>query len=444
MNGAESATTSGDAAATEKSATASSLKSNPRRKSWLTGALRVVVVAAAGVGLTWGIMAWQERPVKEAIATLKAGKAKRALGLVDLYLASHPQDDRALAIRGRALVELGRGEEASAIFERVGAGPAEDVHAWAKSYLLQQNWSRAEPVLEHLLRSQPSDPDALHEISTCRIRLGKLDEALQSAQQLAAIPGQEARGWIIQAAIYNDLANHDKSADAYRRVLKYSPDATDLQIPPEEVFLQFGSVLLNSGHPAEAAEMLQRCVAVRPLATAYVGIGNANSQLGKLDAAIDAWKRAVALDPSEWAPREALANAAMQKRDFAAARKWLEPLEKSGDVRSSTAYLLQRVLTLTGDEHAGRAWSEKAEALRKREQFHDSLELLLLRTPSSFWAKIIRAHRFAAVQNWRQAEDLLKEAGASASKEPFVQKMVAAVRDRAELPPLEELPTKLF
>ncbi len=68
----------------------------------------------------------------------------------------------------------------------------------------------------------------------------------------------------------------------------------------------------------------------------------------------------------------------------------------------------------------------------------------MTRSPHSFWANVARAHRFAALGNWQQAEDMLNELAREAPQDAFVQDLAAAVRKRGDLPPLERLPVKQF
>ena len=406
--------------------------------------IRVLLVLSAAAACTWVALYWQDRPLAEVERTLATGDVKRALSLVNYYLSSHPTHGRALALKGRVLVAMERADEAAKLYEENGAETADDLHAWAKAYLLRQQWSRAYPVLAEVLKRRPTDPDAMYEYATCRIRLGLLDDALDTAEQLTALPGQEARGWLMQAAIYNDLENYERSTQAYEKALVYSPDALNLQLPPDEVFLQYGSVFLSWGKPAEASELLQRSVAARPTATAFVELGKAFSQTGRAQAAAEAWKQAVKLAPESRAAREALATASLEERDVESAKKWLAPLVKSGDLRSTTAYVLQRVATMAGDRKEAAQWTQAAEKLRRSEQLDSTIEQILLRTPKSYWSNVIRAHRFATAGNWAQARDMINELSSDDPKDDFVRRLRDAIEKRGTLPPLDELPIPRF
>ncbi|MEY4176646.1 MAG: hypothetical protein RLY70_220 [Planctomycetota bacterium] len=410
-----------------------------RRRRWLFAMAALVAAAAA----TWAVLEYQERPLLHAAREFQAGKAARALAWSNYYLEGRPDDSRAQMWKARALVELNRPVEALAIFERVNAASFDEVHAWAKAYLLQQQWTRALPLLTLAANLQPADADVLHELTTCRIRMGLLDEAADSASRLTRLPGQEARGWLLQATIHNDVGDYLKTIECYRKTLALSPDATGLQLAPHEVFLQFGLVLLNAGQPAEGQVLLRRSLALLPTTDAAAALGNALSLAGDSDGAKAAWQRAVELSPSNLSAREALAKAAMQDRDFAAGKRWLT-INGQVTARSSSAYLMHRLLTLEGDQAAAEAWAKRADEYRQREQRVTRMDELLLRSPRDYWSNVIRAYRFAQAGNWPQAADMLKALTADGTRDPFVGKLAEAVRVRGPLPSLDEIPASRF
>lgn len=409
------------------------------RRFWL---FACVSLLAAG-GATWLVLVYQERPLVYAAREFQAGKYARAVAWSNYYLEGRPDDSRALMWKARALVELNRPVEALAIFERVNAATFDEVHAWAKAYLLHQQWTRALPILTWAATLRPDDPDVLHELSTCRIRMGLLDEARESAIRLTQLPGQEARGWLLQATIQNDVGDYLKTIECYRRTLERSPDATGLQLAPHEVFLQFGLVLLNAGQPAEGQVLLRRSMALLPTTDAAAALGNALSLAGDAEGAKASWRRAVELSPSNLSAREALAKAALQDRDFAAGKRWLA-INGQVTTRSSSAYLMHRLCTLEGDQTAASDWAKRAEEYRRRELRQTRMDELLLRSPRNYWSNVIRAYRFAQAGNWPQATDMLDALTADGPPDPFIGKLVQAVRERGPLPSLDEIPASRF
>jgi tetratricopeptide (TPR) repeat protein len=262
---------------------------------------------------------------------------------------------------------------------------------------------------------------------------------LDSARQLSQLPDQRAQGLLMIAAIQNDLGNAEEAIKAYQQTIEACPDGQGLQVPPEELFLQFGMALVNYGRGQEAVRWLERSLAARPTPAAYFHLGKA---MANRDAAEQAWQKAVVLDPQDVLAREMLANTAIQKRDYEAALKWIAPVERVAEERYKTAFLFQRVHTLRKDEAAAQRWQQQAEELRQRDQRLGAVDELMRRSPHSFWANVARAHRFAASGNWLQAEDMLKELASQAPQDKFVQELAAAVRRRAPLPSLDQLPVR--
>ena len=72
----------------------------------LAGIAAVAIVAAA----TW----WQEGSLRDARRALEQNDPKTALALVNYFLDSHPGHQQALAVKARALTDLGEPVEALA------------------------------------------------------------------------------------------------------------------------------------------------------------------------------------------------------------------------------------------------------------------------------------------------------------------------------------------
>lgn len=409
----------------------------PPRKRLLLAALVIIIGAAATV---WGIERWHTWPLRQGEAALATGDAGRAEALAGFYLEQHADDPRGQALRARALVQLGRGEEAVAIYEVIGAASADDVHAWAASYLLTQSWSRAKHLLEQVLRMQPGNADATYELATCTARLGRLKDAVELAKEYTTLTGNAPQGLLLQAIFSQDLGDSASAADAYERLLEAVPDASGLQLPPHEIFLQYGNALLDQGDAAAATVPLQRSVAIQPTGEALFRLGRAAAQAGDLEAALAAWKEAVAIQPESVSPREALAEAALATGNATEAAEWLAPLTEVATERAETAYLFQRLAASQDNTEAFARWKAIADEARERQQRDRLIEQFVIAAPTNPWAIAVRAHRFAAAGNWQQAGDLLEGLPSSFDGEPFVQDLRAAVESRTALPSLDRVP----
>ena len=411
----------------------------PLRKLLAVG---VAIAAALGGVVAW--QWWQEGPLRDAEAALARGQAPRALALAEYYLDLHPGSERAEADRARALSDLGRADEAIEIYKRIGAATIDELRAWARAHMVRSEWSRAAPLLEQSVRLRPADADALYELTTCRTRLGLLTEALESAERFTALPGQGARGNILLGAIQADRSNPDEAILAYQRAEALAPDGLGLQLPPEEFFEQFGTLLLNQGRDAEAIPLFERSLAARPTASTHSLLGKALARTGDIEGARRSWNAAIELDPAGVTPREELANLALVAGDVTAAREWLTPFERLAEQRFESAYLFQRLAALDKDDTAFARWKAKADELRDRQQLIASLEQMMASSPGSYWAQVVRAHKFATLGNRAQAADLINGIKRTDDENPFVTELREAVLGDGPLPALERVPLKQF
>jgi tetratricopeptide (TPR) repeat protein len=243
--------------------------------------------------------------------------------------------------------------------------------------------------------------------------------------------------------ILRDLGKDAEAAEAFRAVLMHDPQAETLQTPAAEFYLQFGQTLLRLGKPEEALDPLKRSAAARETPEVLYELGNAALHLQRPADAQTAWQRAVAVDERHAPSREALARAALEQSQPQQALDWLSPLPAAGSTLES-AYLRQRAYTLLGNDNEAQAWQQRAGELRKQQEFTAEIDHLLLDSPDSFWARAVRAHRFAQQGNWRQAELLAEVLLLEAPAEPFVIELTTAIHRRRDLPSLDSLPITHF
>jgi tetratricopeptide (TPR) repeat protein len=414
-----------------------------KRRSLIFWVGRFVLIGAAVGSIVYGMIWWNDRPLVEAEASLEKGDAKYAQYLLAKFLDRHPHHQRAMALQARTQVALGSPDTAIALFEQAGGSTVQDLRAWARALLMTEQWSLAIPLLERVAQSEPTNPDALYELTACRVRLGLFEQALESAQRFAKLPGQEARGHLFMGAILRDLGKDAEAAAAYEQVLQFDPKAESLQSPASEYFLQYGQTLLRLGKPEESLEPLKRSAAARETPEVLFELGNAAMQLQRLEDAKTAWKRALVLDQQYVQVREALARTELQQGRPQQALDWLSPLAEK-NLTLESAYLRQRAYTLLSQNKEAVQWQEKAAELRKKQEFSAEIDGLLVDSPPSFWARVIRAHRFAQQGNWRQAELLVEMLVREAPAEPFVIELASAIHRQRDLPSLESLPITHF
>lgn len=405
----------------------------------LIQATAVLLFVAGGIG---GTLWWQERPLRAAAAFLKQGDIAAAHDSVTQFLREYPYHNRALALKARILVKEGQPQLAVSLFQQVGASDPVDVHALAQALLQLEQWSEALPLLEFVNQKGIDRADLLHELAACRMKLGDADGALKAAEEFAKQPGCEARGELLKGTIHQQRGNLRQAASSWDRVVKLSPDISELQIPPAEFYLEYGRVLLSLGEPALAEPNIARSLKLQPTPYTQALLGEAELQLGKVSEAKQSFEAALGADTHSIAARKGLANLALAEGDGQRVIDLLSPLENSGVLTSEIAFLLQRGYARLKNEVEAKRWQEKADELRKEENVQTAADQILRDTPDSDWATVIRAHKQAEKGNWTEAERLLQPLGPDAMSQPFIRELCEAVKTHGRPPSLKGLPIR--
>ena len=414
------------------------------RRSLTRWGLLVVIAIAVVSGVLISISRRQERALAAVEQLLSKGDVSAATREVGTFQREYPADGRAIALRARILLKVGRPREAAQLFEQHGAATAVDLHAWAKCYLIQSQWSLAAPILTRFLQLEPKDADGLYELMVCNTRNGRLKEALELADQLAQLPTHEVLGHLYLATVHNDLKNEEQAVVEFGKVLQLDPELRGLSISPEEFLSAYGGTLVSLGRSDEAVGLLKRSLETRATPDAAVSLGQALLQLGETREAVANWELAVKLEPQSHRARESLADIALREGHAQTALEWLQPLEDSAKLEPATAFLLQRIYQRLGDSEKAAIWQARTAQLRRKREVESAVDRLQIEAPHSYWAQIIRAYRFAEAGNWSEAEVLMQQIRDSDSTEAFVQQFRHSVKIHGALPPMETIPIRLF
>lgn len=425
------------------SARADKVTRRSRRSLVRWGALVLFAVAVVG-GVLLSMARRQEQSLAAVEQLLAAGDLRVANREVAAYQREYPDDGRVNGLRARILLKAGQPREAAQLFERYGAASTVDLHAWAQACMMQSQWSLAAPILTRFLQLAPSDTNGLYELMVCNIRMSRLTEALELAGQLAQLPGQEVLGHLYLGTVQNDLKNEQQAVAEFGQVLQLDPELRKLTVPAEDFLSEYGGTLVSLGRSDEAVSLLQRSLEIRPTPAAAVSLGQAKLQVGDSQQAVANWELAVKLDPQSHRAREGLADVALREGHVREALEWLRPLEESPRLEPATTYLFQRIYQRLGETSKAAIWQARTAELRQQREIESAVDRLLIEAPSSYWAQVVRAYRFAETGNWSEAHGTLQQLRDAEPQHAFVEQFRNAVRTRGTLPPLREIPIRLF
>lgn len=123
-------------------------------------------------------------PLQDATKLLKQNQHAQALEQVDKFLASKPKDAQGRFLRGVILTEMGRTNDAIAIFSRLSADYPqlpEPYNNLAVIYAQQKQYDKAKQALETAIRTHPSYATAHENLGDIYTRMASqaYDKALQ-------------------------------------------------------------------------------------------------------------------------------------------------------------------------------------------------------------------------------------------------------------------------
>ena len=357
-------------------------QSHNARKGRLSRAWRLVLLALVVAAVIVPIAAWwRDRPLAEAERSLEEGGASRALEAAEAFLAGHPGNGRALSVKGRALVDLGRWDEASAAFSLVNVQSREEMQAFATALVNRQRWSEAMPVLVRLLELDAHDPLALRHITVCQFQLGQLGAALDSAKHLSQVSGHEVQGIFLSGVIHRAQGNIDLAIKSWARIEALQPQTNGLPIRPAEFYLIYGEDLLSQGMPGTALTKLQKSRELEENLAVLLELGKAWAITGNEPQAVAAWSRAIEYDANDRDARNGLAELALGRSDAIDALRWLSPIASSPNVTSTTTYLMERAHTMLGNEDELARWQRRTAELHQSEKRQAALKRQFRRGP---------------------------------------------------------------
>jgi Flp pilus assembly protein TadD len=233
------------------------------------------------------------------------------LVLADMYFQRQRYDQAAVQYReaitindkstlahvglGRALIETGNTEEASANFQAV------------------IDLSKEEDISGKLVQS------SYYYLGTIALDQGQPDAAVEHFTQATALERTDADSWYLLGKAYLGAGKLDEAIDSLGQAILFVPnfteayevlaDAFDRQGSPGGAMYARGMVAYSEGDLGGAVAKLQEAVKASPgLWQAHAGLGLVLESQGEKDGAIVAYQQALQLNPDDFLARGGLAR----------------------------------------------------------------------------------------------------------------------------------------
>lgn len=302
-------------------------------------------------------MAEPQAVLRQALASLRGGRADQAEALLRELLRQAPGEAGARQLLGIVLLELGRPAQA----------------------LLQ---------LEQAAAALPPSPQLHYNRGNALAALGRLDEAASAYARACELTPDFAEAWFNAGNVLRALGRREPALAAYQRAAAAAPGLAVAQH-------RSGSLLLELGRAEAALAALDRALALDPtLAAAHNERGVALHTLGRAEAALAAFDAAIALQP---ASAEAWNNRGNALHDLRRMPEALAALEASLRLRPGyPEAAINHGMVLQDLACFEQAEAEYARAIATRPDYHEAFRRraglrLLLGRHAEGWADFEQA-----------------------------------------------------
>lgn len=256
----------------------------------LAASLLVAVASATGARADPA-----EEELRRARALLDERRYDEALSIVEPAIASQPGNDRALAIRAEIYRRTDRAEEARRDYETLSRLRPEDPDPWFWLGTFDR-WGGNDPgsLSEYgrVIELAPCHLDALKGRARVRSHVGDAQGAeadLRAA--LGCTPGDAEATELLGAILVR------RDAPGAEALLRQAFERVELE-------RRLGNLMMSAKRPAEAAAHYRRALVPGAAeASPWRSLADAERECGRTDAALDAYRQAVRLDPTDTGSR---------------------------------------------------------------------------------------------------------------------------------------------
>jgi superkiller protein 3 len=229
---------------------------------------------------------------------LSLGRLDKAANQFQVALELEPEDPSLCADLGHALSRLGQHEDALAVFERaLELQPDNPLNCYnvGDTYLALGQADKAIPSLSMATELDPNYSWAYYDLSLAFFKMGRYEDC-ELASKACLRNDFEMKNQRTNLGLgatdnlglsYLNQGNYEEAEQCFKRNLKL--------LAPS--YFNLGLALFRQGHFEDSLENFLRAVELEPNDPEYLDlVGNAYSELGRLDEAIEVLNQAIVVD----------------------------------------------------------------------------------------------------------------------------------------------------
>jgi predicted O-linked N-acetylglucosamine transferase (SPINDLY family) len=186
--------------------------------------------------------------------------------------------------------------------EAVALEPVVASHAvnLAAALCQQRQFDRAQTLLLQVLAREPGNADAVYNLGNALHGLGQLGEAAERYGEAVRIRPDYAEAWNNLGNVRKELGEFQSAAEAYESALRIRPEFVD-------AINNSACLLRTLGRLEEAEAVLREGISNHTHAALYDNLGNVLKDAGRLEEALEAFRKSLELDPTAAATHSNLA-----------------------------------------------------------------------------------------------------------------------------------------
>jgi tetratricopeptide (TPR) repeat protein len=233
-------------------------------------------------------------------ALVNVGRFEEAGSALESYRATHPQDEDAVYLLAYVRFREDKPRESLQLFTdaaRLHDPTPDDLKVVALDYVLLGDYDDAARYLEKCLTLDPENVEARYHLGRVRYQQNRFDLAIAAFQDVlrhdpGSVKAEDNLGLSLEAK--NEI---EQALSAYRSAVKLDED---LPVHSGQPYLDLGTLLIKSSHPDQAIPPLIRAATIEPNSgKIHYQLAKAYFDMNRFDKALPEADKAGTLEPNE-------------------------------------------------------------------------------------------------------------------------------------------------
>jgi tetratricopeptide (TPR) repeat protein len=233
-------------------------------------------------------------------ALVNLGRFDEAAQALDKYRATHPNADDATYLLAYVRFRQNKAKESLQLFTdaaRLKPPTADDLKLVALDYVLLNDYADAARYLEESLAMDPANIEARYHLGRVRYQQNRFDLAIAAFQEVLQRDPNNAKAQDNLGLSLEAKNETDAALAAYRKAVKLDEA---LPAHSEQPYLNLGVLLAKSGFAQEAVTQLVRASTIAPVSgKTHYQLAKAYFDLNRFGDARQEAEKAVSLDASD-------------------------------------------------------------------------------------------------------------------------------------------------